>query len=77
MLEQLKAEAPRYAKLIPELPRLMHEFLKVRSEPALNEEVLKLLKETRQTQSTMLRVMWMAVGFVVGMLAMQWLFQVN
>ena len=77
LLEQLKAEAPRYAKLIPELPRLMHEFLKVRSEPALNEEVLKLLKETRQTQSTMLRVMWVAVGFVVGMLAMQWLFQVN
>jgi ubiquinone biosynthesis protein len=76
LLEQLKAEAPRYAKLIPELPRLMHEFLKNKSEPALNEEVLKLLKETRQTQSTLMRILWVAMGFVFGMLAMQWLFQV-
>lgn len=77
LLEQLKSEAPRYAKLIPELPRLVHEYLKSKDQPALNEEVLKLLKETRQTQSTMLRVMWMSVGFVIGMLAMQWLFQIN
>ncbi|MEY2771505.1 MAG: putative protein kinase UbiB, partial [Pseudomonadota bacterium] len=28
---QLKAEAPRYAKLLPELPRLVHDFLKARS----------------------------------------------
>ena len=76
LLEQLKAEAPRYAKLIPELPRLMHEFLKNKSEPLLNEEVLKLLKETRQTQSTLMRILWVAMGFVFGMLAMQWLFQV-
>jgi ubiquinone biosynthesis protein len=75
LLEQLKAEAPRYAKLIPELPRLVHEYLKIKAQPQLNDEVLKLLKETRQTQSTMLRVMWMSVGFVIGMLAMQWLFQ--
>ena len=26
--EQLRAEAPRYAKLLPELPRLVHDFLK-------------------------------------------------
>ena len=77
LLEQLKAEAPRYAKLIPELPRLVHEYLKARAQPQLNDEVLKLLKETRQTQSTMLRVMWMSVGFVIGMLAMQWLFQLT
>jgi hypothetical protein len=61
--------------LIPELPRLVHEYLKIKAQPQLNDEVLKLLKETRQTQSTMLRVMWMSVGFVIGMLAMQWLFQ--
>jgi hypothetical protein len=54
----------------------MHEFLKNKSEPALNEEVLKLLKETRQTQSTLMRILWVAMGFVFGMLAMQWLFQV-
>jgi ubiquinone biosynthesis protein len=75
LLEQLKAEAPRYAKLIPELPRLMHEFLKTKSEPALNEEVLKLLRETRQTQSTLMRILWLSFGFVIGMLAMQWMFQ--
>jgi ubiquinone biosynthesis protein len=77
LLEQLKAEAPRYAKLIPELPRMIHEYLKIKAQPQLNDEVLKLIKETRQTQSTMLRVMWMSVGFVIGMLAMQWLFQSN
>ena len=77
LLEQLKSEAPRYAKLIPELPRLMHEFLKARAQAPLNDEVLKLLKQTRQTQSTMLRAMWLSVGFVVGVLLMQWVFQVS
>ena len=32
LLERLKDEAPRYAKLLPELPRLMHAALQPRSE---------------------------------------------
>ena len=30
LFEQLRAEAPRYAKLLPQLPRLMHDFLENR-----------------------------------------------
>ena len=75
--EQLKSEAPRYAKLIPELPRLVHDYLHVPRSAGLNEEVLKLLQESRQTQRTLMRIIWIGFGFVLGLVVMQWITQVG
>jgi ubiquinone biosynthesis protein len=70
---QLKAEAPRYAKLLPELPRLVHDFLKTRSQP-FSTDVQVLIQEQRRTQRMLSRVLWTLLGFVLGMLAMQLIF---
>ena len=70
---QLKAEAPRYAKLLPELPRLVHDFLKARSQP-MSADVQVLIQEQRRTQRLLSRILWSLLGFVLGMLAMQVIF---
>jgi ubiquinone biosynthesis protein len=75
--EQLKSEAPRYTKLIPELPRLVHDYLRVPRSAGLNDEVLRLLQESRQTQATLMRIIWIGLGFVVGLVVMQWITQVS
>lgn len=75
--EQLRSEAPRYAKLIPEFPRLIHDYLHKSHASGVNEEVLKLLQESRQTQRTLMRIIWIGLGFVVGMVVMQWITQVS
>ncbi|WP_088284840.1 ubiquinone biosynthesis regulatory protein kinase UbiB [Ideonella sp. A 288] len=73
-VERLKHEAPRYAQLLPELPRLVHQALEQRREadPAL----LALLAEQRRTNRLLQAVLFGAVGFIVGALAtrllMQW-----
>jgi ubiquinone biosynthesis protein len=73
---QLKAEAPRYAKLIPELPRLVHDFLKASSQP-MSSDVQALIQEQRRTQRLLSRVLWTLLGFVLGMLAMQVIFHLQ
>jgi ubiquinone biosynthesis protein len=67
---QLVAEAPRYAKLLPELPRLVHDFLKHRQNDG-NAQLQLLIEEQRRTNRMLQRLMWVGGGFLVGLLAMQ------
>ena len=67
--EQLKGEAPRYAKLIPELPRLVHEFLKRPPDP-LHGEIKVLLQEQRRTNRLLQNLLYGGLGFVRGLVAM-------
>ena len=67
---QLIAEAPRYAKLLPELPRLVHDFLKHRQNDG-NAQLQLLIEEQRRTNRMLQRLMWVGGGFLVGLLAMQ------
>jgi ubiquinone biosynthesis protein len=63
LAERLKDEAPRYAKLLPELPRLLHAALQAKPEsPAL----LALLEEQRRANKLLLALLLGVVGFVVG-----------
>ena len=67
---QLKAEAPLYAKLVPELPRLLHDYLRQR--PAdLRREVQELVREQRRTNRLLQGIIYGGIGFVLGLLAMQ------
>ncbi|MCX7693248.1 ubiquinone biosynthesis regulatory protein kinase UbiB [Tepidimonas taiwanensis] len=68
---QLKAEAPHYAKLIPELPRLLHAYLRQRPTD-LRHEIDRLVQEQRRTQRLLAMVIYVLFGFVAGLLAMQW-----
>ncbi|MFY8104463.1 MAG: ubiquinone biosynthesis regulatory protein kinase UbiB, partial [Ramlibacter sp.] len=67
---ELRAQAPRYAKLLPELPRLLHEYLQ--RPPALTlRELQELLSEQRRTNRLLQAVVYGGLGFVIGLLAMQ------
>jgi ubiquinone biosynthesis protein len=74
--EQLRAEAPRYAKLIPELPRLVHDFLKHR-QSGDNVQLQRLIEEQRRTNWLLQRVVWGGVGFLLGLIAMQLLVRLH
>ena len=76
LFEQLKAEAPRYAKLLPQLPRLLHDFLENR--PADNRrELLELLAAQKRTNRLLQAIVYGGLGFVLGLLAMQVLVRVK
>ncbi|MDQ0026107.1 ubiquinone biosynthesis protein [Variovorax paradoxus] len=76
LFEQLKAEAPRYAKLLPQLPRLLHDFLENR--PADHRrELLELLAAQKRTNRLLQAILYGGMGFVLGLLAMQVLVRVK
>jgi ubiquinone biosynthesis protein len=76
LFEQLKAEAPRYAKLLPQLPRLLHDFLENR--PADHRrELLELLAAQKRTNRLLQAILYGGMGFVLGLIAMQVLVRVK
>jgi len=70
LLERFKHEAPRYAHLLPELPRLVHRALQRRGEhdPGV---LAALLAEQRRTNRMLRGMIYAGLGFVLGVLAMQ------
>ncbi len=64
--ESLKANAPRYAKLIPQLPRLLTSYLE---RPPNAHDVLmrELLHEQKRTNALLQKIVYGAMGFVIGM----------
>jgi len=76
LFEQLRAEAPRYAKLLPQLPRLMHDFLENR--PADHRrELMELLAAQKRTNRLLQAIIYGGMGFVLGLIAMQVLVRVR
>jgi ubiquinone biosynthesis protein len=72
LLERLKNEAPRYAQLLPEMPRLVHRALarSGESDAALLEA---LLAEQRRTNRMLRRWMVVAAALMATVLLMLWL----
>ncbi|WP_077001483.1 ubiquinone biosynthesis regulatory protein kinase UbiB [Variovorax sp. KK3] len=76
LFEQLRAEAPRYAKLLPQLPRLLHDFLENR--PADHRrELLELLAAQKRTNKLLQAIIYGGMGFVLGLIVMQVLMRVR
>ncbi|MEO7243678.1 MAG: ubiquinone biosynthesis regulatory protein kinase UbiB [Rubrivivax sp.] len=72
--ERLKKEAPRYARLLPELPRLVHQALQQRASPPAESALLRaLLREQRATRRLLQGLVWGGAGFVLGVLLMRML----
>ena len=70
LINQLKDQAPRYASLLPELPRLLHDFLKQR--PGNQQRQLEeLLAEQKRTNRLLQALIYGGIGFALGLLAMQ------
>jgi ubiquinone biosynthesis protein len=74
LVERLKAEAPRYAHLLPELPRLVHAALQRPAQPADSPVLQALLHEQRRTNRLLQALLYGALGFVAGaVIARLWL----
>ncbi len=76
LLETLKGEAPRYAQLLPALPRLLADYLQ-RDPKADSADLRELLAEQRRTNRLLQTLVYGGLGFVLGLLAMQVLLRVK
>ena len=76
LLDRFKREAPHYAKLLPELPRLLHQNLQ-RGDQGLRRDLAAILSEQRQTNQSLKTSLWVALGFVAGLLAAQLLLRLH
>ena len=76
LMEQFRAQAPHYAKLLPELPMLLHNFL--RGNPADSSRAIEeLLVEQRRTNKLLQGLVYAVVGFALGMVVMQLVIRVR
>jgi ubiquinone biosynthesis protein len=77
LVERLRNEAPRYARLLPELPRLVHDALAAQAgdghaERATQQLLLReLLAERRRSARRVHAAAWALFGFLLGLLAIQ------
>ncbi len=65
--DQLRAEAPMYAKILPMLPRLLHDYLQ-RSPQEEKLLLLQLIEQQRQVRQGQRALGWVLLGFVAGAL---------
>ncbi|MGB6055244.1 MAG: ubiquinone biosynthesis regulatory protein kinase UbiB [Burkholderiaceae bacterium] len=75
LVERLRAEAPRYSHLIPQLPRLAHQALTQATLPQQNDDLLRrLLAEQRRTNLLLGLAVYFGGGLLGGiLLARLWL----
>jgi ubiquinone biosynthesis protein len=68
--EELKGQAPHYAKLLPQLPRLLHDYLK---QPRQSDarHIEQLLAEQKRTNKLLQTLVYTGLGFVVSLLVLQ------
>ena len=76
LLAQLKAEAPTYAKLLPTLPRLLAQYLKAAPGPS-KRQLEELLIEQRRTNKLLQSLIYGGMGFVLGLIAMQFVLRIR
>ncbi|MFT4190316.1 MAG: ubiquinone biosynthesis regulatory protein kinase UbiB [Comamonas sp.] len=68
--QQLRRETPRYAKLLPELPRLFHDYLQQGAAADGQRQALEaLLREQQRTNRLLQRLIYGGLGFALGVLA--------
>ncbi|MET1114910.1 MAG: ubiquinone biosynthesis regulatory protein kinase UbiB [Comamonas sp.] len=73
---ELRNEAPTYAKLLPELPRLLYRALR-RDDGDQGRVLQELLKAQQRTNSLLQALIYGAAGFLLGLLVMQFVVQVR
>lgn len=76
LFDELRNEAPRYAKLLPELPRLLFDFLQ-NSKSDSGRVLQELLLEQKRTNRLLQALMYGGIGFVLGLVVMQFIVRVR
>ena len=68
---ELKDQAPYYAKMLPDLPRLLHGYLQQRPMDDLRQELRELVREQQRTNSLLQKIVYGGIGFALGLIVMQ------
>jgi ubiquinone biosynthesis protein len=68
---ELKEQAPYYAKMLPDLPRLLHGYLQQRQDQVSSAQLLEIIREQRRTNRLLGALLYAAGGFLLGLVAMQ------
>ena len=74
LLQELRDQAPRYAKILPELPHLLHKFLRQKE---ARKDADELMQEMRRTNRLLQGIIFGGIGFALGLLVMQFLVRVR
>jgi ubiquinone biosynthesis protein len=70
--QQLREQAPQYAKILPQLPRLMHDYLKHSSGSSQDRNQLNaLLAEQQRTNRLLQAIVYVVIGFVSTLIVLQ------
>ncbi|MEO5671866.1 MAG: ubiquinone biosynthesis regulatory protein kinase UbiB [Ramlibacter sp.] len=76
LIDELRDQAPRYAKMLPDLPRLLHDFL--RNRPGSDKtDLQELLAEQKRTNRLLQGLIYGGIGFALGLLVMQFIVRVR
>lgn len=70
LLDELKEQAPRYAKILPDLPRLLHRYLQDRPDES-RRELQELLAEQRRTNRLLQAIVYSGLGFALALVVFQ------
>jgi ubiquinone biosynthesis protein len=70
LIDELRDQAPRYAKVLPELPRLVYDYLRNRPHDH-RQDLQDLLAEQRRTNKLLQALVYGGLGFAVGLILMQ------
>jgi ubiquinone biosynthesis protein len=68
--EELKLQAPQYAKLLPQLPRLLYDYLQ-KSQQQDARQLDRLLAEQRRTNNLLQVLLYLGLGFLMSLLVFQ------
>jgi ubiquinone biosynthesis protein len=80
LFNELVANAPGYATLLPQLPALLHSYLSQNASQKtdlLNQEIYALLVEQKKHNQMMQRLFYFGLGFVLGLIAMKFIFNLR
>jgi len=74
--EALRDQAPRYAKVLPDLPRLLHRYLQHHRDEG-RRDLLELLAEQRRTNRLLQGIVYGGIGFALGLIVMQFVVRIR
>ena len=75
---ELQAQAPRYAKILPDLPLLLQSYLqRGKSDPAAHRLLEQMVSEQKRIYRLIQALVFVLVGFALGALGMQLLWRLH
>jgi ubiquinone biosynthesis protein len=78
LLTKLRDQAPQYAKLLPQLPRLLHAYLQQPQHGLQERKHLdNLIAEQRRTNRMLQTILYLIIGFVMASVVLQLLMHLD